>query len=105
MKKEINHNIRKRFNEIIYNTARYTEIILSVVILVVIALAGISMIHDITRISLWDMDIDFFYGVSVQCAVAGGGRGVYQNAVQAFRAECGRGAVVCHRQTDGGGTS
>ncbi len=60
MKKEINHNIRKRFNEIIYNTARYTEIILSVVILVVIALAGISMIHDITRISLWDMDIDFF---------------------------------------------
>ena len=60
MKKEINHNIRKRFNEIIYNTARYTEIILSVVILIVIALAGISMIHDITRISLWDMDIDFF---------------------------------------------
>lgn len=29
-------------------------------ILIVIALAGISMIHDITRISLWDMDIDFF---------------------------------------------
>ena len=59
MKKEVNHNIRKCFNEIIYNTARYTEIILSVVILIVIALAGISMIHDITRISLWDMDIDF----------------------------------------------
>lgn len=60
MKREVNHNIRKRFNDVIYNIARYTEIILSVVILVVIALAGISLIHNMIEISVWNMDIDFF---------------------------------------------
>lgn len=60
MKNEVNHKIRKRFNDAIYHIARYTEIILSVVILVVIALAGISLIHKITETSIWNMDIDFF---------------------------------------------
>lgn len=60
MKKERKHNIRKRFNDIIYNTARYTEIILSVVILVVIALTGIGLVHDIAEIPVWNMDSSFF---------------------------------------------
>lgn len=60
MKKEVNHNIRKRFNEVIYHIARYTEIVLSVVILIVIALAGISLIHQMIKISIWNMDIEFF---------------------------------------------
>ena len=60
MKKEVNHKIRKRFNDAVYNIARYTEIALSVVILVVIALAGVNLIHNLTEISVWNMDIDFF---------------------------------------------
>ena len=60
MHKEINHRIRKHFNEGIYNVARYTEIVLSIVILIVIALTGIRLIYTITEISILDMDIDFF---------------------------------------------
>ena len=60
MHKEINHRIRKHFNEGIYNVARYTEIVLSIVILIVIALTGIRLIYTITEISVLDMDIDFF---------------------------------------------
>ena len=41
----VNHNIRKHFNSIIYNISRYTEIALSIVILVVIALAGIRLMY------------------------------------------------------------
>ena len=58
MHKEVNHKIRKHFNEGIYNVARYTEIVLSIVILIVIALAGIRLFYAITETSL--MDIDFF---------------------------------------------
>ena len=36
-KRQVNHNIRKHFNSIIYNISRYTEIVLSIIILVVIA--------------------------------------------------------------------
>lgn len=60
MHKEINHRIRKHFNEGIYNVARYTEIVLSIVILIVIALTGIRLIYTLTEISILDMDIDFF---------------------------------------------
>lgn len=60
MHKEVNHRIRKRFNEGIYNVARYTEIMLSIVILIVIALAGIRLIYAITETSIMNMDIDFF---------------------------------------------
>ena len=60
MHKEVNHKIRKHFNEGIYNVARYTEIVLSIVILNVIALAGIRLIYAITETSLMEMDIDFF---------------------------------------------
>ena len=53
MQKELNHKVRKRFNEWIYNVARYTEIILSIVILIVIALAGIRLCHlnDLSHLS------------------------------------------------------
>ena len=44
MQKELNHKVRKCFNEGIYNVARYTEIVLSIIILIVIALAGIRLI-------------------------------------------------------------
>ena len=60
MHKEVNHQIRKRFNEGIYNVARYTEIMLSIVILIVIALAGIRLIYAITETSIMNLDIDFF---------------------------------------------
>ena len=60
MDRETNHRIRKRFNDGIYNVARYTEIILSIVILVVIALAGLRLIMSISEVSIWNMDISFF---------------------------------------------
>ena len=60
MQKELNHKVRKCFNEGIYNVARYTEIVLSIIILIVIALAGIRLIFTITEIQIMDMDIDFF---------------------------------------------
>lgn len=60
MNKNVNHRIRKHFNEWIYNAARYTEIVLSIIILIVIALAGIRLIYELTEIPIMDMDIDFF---------------------------------------------
>lgn len=60
MQKELNHKVRKCFNEGIYNVARYTEIVLSIIILIVIALTGIRLIFTITEIPIMDMDIDFF---------------------------------------------
>lgn len=59
-KKEINHNIRKHFNSIIYNISRYTEIVLSIIILVVIALAGIRLIMEVAGTAVPDMDTEFF---------------------------------------------
>ena len=39
----VNHKIRKHFNELIYNVARYTEVVLSIVILIVIALSCLRL--------------------------------------------------------------
>ena len=60
MKKEVNHAIRKRFNEVIYHVARYMEILLSVVILGVIALVGIRLVCDVTSREILSMNVDFF---------------------------------------------
>ena len=46
-KRQVNHNIRKHFNTIIYNISRYAEIALSIVILLVIALAGFRLIMEV----------------------------------------------------------
>ena len=59
MQREVNHRIRKRFNEWIYNTARYIEILLSVVIIIVIALAGMRLIYAVTKVPVLDMDMEF----------------------------------------------
>lgn len=56
----VNHNIRKHFNELIYNTARYTEIVLSIVIIIVIALSGLRLILTTAGPSVMDMDTSFF---------------------------------------------
>lgn len=60
MRKEVNHEIRKHFNNGIYNIARYTEILLSVVILVVIAFAGVRLVLEVTQTSVTNMDMEFF---------------------------------------------
>lgn len=60
MHKQVNHKIRKHFNEAIYHVARYTEILLSVVILIVIALASVPLIYELFHMSVFDMKIDFF---------------------------------------------
>ena len=59
-KREVNHTIRKHFNEIIYNISRYTEIVLSIIILVVIALSGIRLIMEVAATSVPTMDTEFF---------------------------------------------
>lgn len=59
-KRQVNHNIRKHFNGVIYNISRYTEIALSIVILVVIALAGIRLIMAVADTPLSSMDTEFF---------------------------------------------
>lgn len=56
----VNHNIRKHFNELIYNTARYTEIALSIVIIIVIALSGLRLILTTAGTSIMDMATSFF---------------------------------------------
>ena len=59
-KRQVNHNIRKHFNGVIYSISRYTEIVLSIVILVVIALAGIRLIMEVAGTSVSAMDTEFF---------------------------------------------
>lgn len=59
-KRQVNHTIRKHFNEIIYNISRYTEIVLSIIILVVIALSGIRLIMEVAATSVPTMDTEFF---------------------------------------------
>ena len=59
-KRQVNHNIRKHFNGVIYNISRYTEIVLSIVILVVITLAGIRLIMEVAGTSVSAMDTEFF---------------------------------------------
>ena len=59
-KRQINHTIRKHFNEVIYNVSRYTEIALSLVILVVIALSGFRLILEVAGTSVTAMDTEFF---------------------------------------------
>ena len=58
--RHVNHKIRKHFNGVIYNISRYTEIVLSIVILVVIALSGIRLIMEIAGTSILKMDTEFF---------------------------------------------
>ena len=59
-KRQVNHNIRKHFNTIIYNISRYAEIALSIVILLVIALAGFRLIMEVADTSVMSMDTEFF---------------------------------------------
>ena len=56
-KRQVNHNIRKHFNTIIYNISRYAEIALSMVILLVIALAGFRLIMEVSQFCLRSANI------------------------------------------------
>ena len=51
-KRQVNHNIRKHFNTIIYNISSYEEIALSMVILLVIELEGFRQIIEIEDTSV-----------------------------------------------------
>ena len=82
-KRQVNHNIRKHFNTIIYNISRYAEIALSMVILLVIALAGFRLIMEVADTSVMSMDTEFpFPGF-----VSGSRRGICKNALPAFRTD------------------
>ena len=80
----VNHKIRKHFNELIYNVARYTEVVLSIVILVVITLAGLRLILTTAGTSVMDMDTSFFTSFLSQ-ALPCSWCGVCKNALPPFR--------------------
>lgn len=101
----VNHNIRKHFNELIYNTARYTEIALSIVIIIVIALSGLRLILTTAGTSIMDMDTSFFYQFPVTGTVPCSRCGVCKNALPPFRPDCCRGPAFCNSKADGRGTS
>ena len=85
-KRQVNHNIRKHFNTIIYNISRYAEIALSMVILLVIALAGFRLIMEVADTSVMSMDTEFFSTFLSQ-ALSGSRRGICKNALPAFRTD------------------
>ena len=84
-KRQVNHNIRKHFNTIIYNISRYAEIALSMVILLVIALAGFRLIMEVADTSVMSMDTEFFS--TFPGFVSGSRRGICKNALPAFRTD------------------
>lgn len=53
-------SLRSRFNDIIYRTARYAEAVVSVIIFIVIGLSLISLLYDLTHLSILDMSEEFF---------------------------------------------
>lgn len=54
------HTIRQRFNDVLCTIARYTEMLLAVVILVVIALAGMRLVFEVFGTNIGKMDSTFF---------------------------------------------
>ena len=94
----VNHNIRKHFNELIYNTARYTEIALSIVIIIVIALSGLRLILTTAGTSIMDMDTSFFTSFLSQALSLVVG-------VEFVRPDCCRSPAFCNSKADGRGTS
>lgn len=60
MIRQVNHEIRKKFNDTIYQVARYGEILLSIVILAVIGLCSFRLVSELTKMSVSSMDIEFF---------------------------------------------
>lgn len=86
-KRQVNHNIRKHFNTIIYNISRYAEIALSMVILLVIALAGFRLIMEVADTSVMSMDTEIFQHFPFSGFVSGSRRGICKNALPAFRTD------------------
>ena len=101
----VNHNIRKHFNELIYNTARYTEIVLSIVIIIVIALSGLRLILTTAGTSVMDMDTSFFTSFLSQALSLVVGVEFVKNALPPFRPDCCRSPAFCNSKADGRGTS
>ena len=60
MKKQVNHTIRKHFNEVIYNVARYTEILLSVIIFLVIIKASLPLMSELIHMPVLETDMDYY---------------------------------------------
>lgn len=60
MKKQVNHTIRKHFNELIYNVARYTEILLSVIIFLVIVKASLPLMDELLHMPMRETDMNYY---------------------------------------------
>ncbi len=55
-----NHEIRKHFNEVLYNIARYAEIVFSIIILIAIASQVIPLINEVTQLPTAFLDLGAF---------------------------------------------
>lgn len=53
-------SLRKKSNEIIYQAARCTEVVVSVIIFTVIIISLFSLLYDLTQLSFLDMSESFF---------------------------------------------
>ena len=53
-------SLRKKSNEIIYQAARCTEVVVSVIIFTVIIISRFSLLYDLTQLSFLDMSESFF---------------------------------------------
>lgn len=53
-------SLRKKSNEVIYQAARCTEVVVSVIIFTVIIISLFSLLYDLTQLSFLDMSESFF---------------------------------------------
>ena len=52
--------LRKRINELVFHASRYTELVISIIILAVIAALVIALIYDLTSMPLLHMTSEYF---------------------------------------------
>ncbi len=52
--------LRKRINELVFHASRYTELVISIIILAVIAALVIALIYDLTSMPILHMTSEYF---------------------------------------------
>jgi hypothetical protein len=52
--------LRKRINELVFHASRYTELVISVIILLVIAALVVALVYDLTNMPLLHMTSEYF---------------------------------------------
>ena len=77
-------SLRKKSNEIIYQAARCTEVVVSVIIFTVIIISLFSLLYDLTQLSFLDMSESFFNTFLSRSLGLVVGLEFIENALQAY---------------------